>query len=585
MAIQKMYIEPESKDPWQSSVLDKDLVTSPGSPSNGDRYIIAGTGGDWSVGTIKDIAQYSSSAWMFITPLEGMKVYVDDEDKYYKYDGSTWAEDTSGAGGGLSNIIEDITPQLGGDLDMNGHSIGGNTEAQIDDAVAKKHTSNADTALGAQSENLDMNTHKIVGVVDPTNDQEVTTKKYVDDRVEKNQDNIMLNAFRIAVNGSLSQFNMVDGIVDEYEDESGIDTANSSNEDYDSTGDYYSPVVSSFDSSIKLILSFDGTDGATSVTDESQSAHTVIFNGNAQLDTAQKKFGTASLLLDGTGDYLTVPDSSDWDWVANNTDTWNIDWWFRTAEESHSYMFGLGDNSWNNYFTCHYNRATGTNTINWNLTLGGSTIFADSSTTGLVSANTWHHVLCVIQGTGSTKNYALYLDGNQVTYKSNATNATPFNQNFYIGDRLPGLGSNPMNGHMDEFRVRKSNYFSASPNVGLTDTITVPTSQYTKEASDMTLISDTFVAESAPDDGRIIILEEDISDITLNTDFKAWMTVDSGSNWHQGTLSDEGDYDAIKRILVADFDVSAQANTNIEYKLTTHNSKILRVHASGLSWK
>ena len=45
------------------------------------------------------------------------------------------------------------------------------------------HTQNADTALGAQSENLDMNTHKIVGVVDPTTNQEAVTKKYVDDNI------------------------------------------------------------------------------------------------------------------------------------------------------------------------------------------------------------------------------------------------------------------------------------------------------------------------------------------------------------------------------------------------------------------
>jgi len=43
------------------------------------------------------------------------------------------------------------------------------------------HTQNTDTALGAQTENLDMNTHKIVGVVDPATDQEAATKKYVDD--------------------------------------------------------------------------------------------------------------------------------------------------------------------------------------------------------------------------------------------------------------------------------------------------------------------------------------------------------------------------------------------------------------------
>lgn len=65
------------------------------------------------------------------------------------------------AGGGIYNIVEDTTPQLGGNLDMNGHNIGGNTEAQIDDAVAKKHSeshniaSHSDTtATGAELEEL-----------------------------------------------------------------------------------------------------------------------------------------------------------------------------------------------------------------------------------------------------------------------------------------------------------------------------------------------------------------------------------------------------------------------------------------------
>lgn len=76
-----------------------------------------------------------------------------------------------------------------GDIDMDSHDIDNvinfdaTTMASIVDAVDKKHTQNADTALGAQSEDLDMNTHKVVSVVDPVNDQEAATKKYVDDNV------------------------------------------------------------------------------------------------------------------------------------------------------------------------------------------------------------------------------------------------------------------------------------------------------------------------------------------------------------------------------------------------------------------
>jgi len=55
------------------------------------------------------------------------------------------------------------------------------TYAEAQDAVDKAHTQNTDTALGAQSEDLDMNTHKITGVVDPVSDQDAATKKYVGD--------------------------------------------------------------------------------------------------------------------------------------------------------------------------------------------------------------------------------------------------------------------------------------------------------------------------------------------------------------------------------------------------------------------
>lgn len=51
--------------------------------------------------------------------------------------------------------------------------------------------------------------------------------------------NILLNSFRIAVNGGLSVQNMVDGIVDEFEDETGVDLPTSTNETYDAADDFY----------------------------------------------------------------------------------------------------------------------------------------------------------------------------------------------------------------------------------------------------------------------------------------------------------------------------------------------------------
>jgi len=87
------------------------------------------------------------------------------------------------------NLIDKIIPKndgFTGLVDADQVIGGSNLPATVghtewDAAYSASHTQGTDTTLGAQTENLDMNTHKIVGVVDPTSDQEVATKKYVDD--------------------------------------------------------------------------------------------------------------------------------------------------------------------------------------------------------------------------------------------------------------------------------------------------------------------------------------------------------------------------------------------------------------------
>lgn len=52
--------------------------------------------------------------------------------------------------------------------------------------------------------------------------------------------NIGLLGFKIAVSESLTVYNLVDGIVDEFHDESGVDTSENANAAYDATNDLYS---------------------------------------------------------------------------------------------------------------------------------------------------------------------------------------------------------------------------------------------------------------------------------------------------------------------------------------------------------
>lgn len=74
-----------------TGALDKDLSAPPGSPAAGDVYIIAtGATGDWA-GHDGDIAYYDQ-LWRFISPQEGMGLWVCDEDVPYTYRGALWAK-------------------------------------------------------------------------------------------------------------------------------------------------------------------------------------------------------------------------------------------------------------------------------------------------------------------------------------------------------------------------------------------------------------------------------------------------------------------------------------------------------------
>ena len=57
---------------------------------------------------------------------------------------------------------------------------------------------------------------------------------------DTNAFNIGLLGFKHAVNNGLTIFNLVDGIVDEFHDESGVDTSENANAAYDATNDLYS---------------------------------------------------------------------------------------------------------------------------------------------------------------------------------------------------------------------------------------------------------------------------------------------------------------------------------------------------------
>ncbi|WP_088348513.1 MULTISPECIES: DUF2793 domain-containing protein [Rhodomicrobium] len=72
------------------SVLDRDLAAPPGSPADGDRYLIAASAtGAWS-GKDGKIAARQDGAWSFHAPREGWLLWIADEDIVLAFDGAAW---------------------------------------------------------------------------------------------------------------------------------------------------------------------------------------------------------------------------------------------------------------------------------------------------------------------------------------------------------------------------------------------------------------------------------------------------------------------------------------------------------------
>jgi hypothetical protein len=221
-------------------------------------------------------------------------------------------------------------------------------------------------------------------------------------------------------------------------------------------GDVYFPKVTA-------LLPFDGTNGATSTTDSSNSNHTVTFNGNASLSTAQSKFGGSSCYFDGTGDYLSFDASSNWDF---GTGDFTIEFWVRFSVGS-AYQ-----TLWDYGYTASAGiliQSSNGSSPKMMVYIEGSYITESSSP----SLSTWYHY-AIVRSSGTV---TIYRDGLSVASASMAGSlggiGTPPTIGVKAGTTLYGL-----NGYLDDFRITK----------GLaryTSTFTPPTTAHLTSAGDV----------------------------------------------------------------------------------------------------
>jgi hypothetical protein len=95
---------------------------------------------------------------------------------------------------------------------------------------------------------------------------------------------------------------------------------------------------------------------------------------------------------------------------------------------------------------------------------------------------------------------------------------------------------------------------------------------------EMTLIFDAKEAEGEPDESKALFIMEDIDAATLNTDIKAWASLDDGANYEQITLEDVGDYESDQHIITGTEALTDRNDQTTRLKITTENAKEIRIH-------
>jgi len=190
-------------------------------------------------------------------------------------------------------------------------------------------------------------------------------------------------------------------------------------------------------------------------------------HGNAQLSTAQKEFGTASGIFNGTNNTrVSTPDDTDWDATA---DDYTVDFWVMPATNptggTHpAQLIGqIQVDADGNWFIYLYSDRT--------LAVGKTGVSELQTGTFKLTADVWQHVAVTrTQSTGTTKIYVGGVEKASGTgsYWNNATGV------LNIGGE-PDSTDNSYIGYIDEIRVSKGI-------VRWTSGFTPPTSAYTTDS-------------------------------------------------------------------------------------------------------
>ena len=216
-----------------------------------------------------------------------------------------------------------------------------------------------------------------------------------------------------------------------------------------SSGRWYNLIqigVGGNDSYTKLLLHMNNP-GTSTFIDSSASAHTVTANGDA-IGTTTAKFGSGGVAFDGTGDYLAVTDSSEFD-IGISNEPFTAEAWAKSGDGTFAiFSRGGGTSGWDGTNGHQYLLDQQSGTLYWQWWTGTAPSNI-STASGVISDSAFTHVAITYDGTTTR----MFLDGVQKA-TSTAAYGKPTTSNITrIGQHA--AGGEDMLGVVDELCITK----------------------------------------------------------------------------------------------------------------------------------
>lgn len=205
--------------------------------------------------------------------------------------------------------------------------------------------------------------------------------------------------------------------------------------------------------------------------DTGRTAVTITAEGNAQISTAQSKFGGASALFDGTGD--RVYGATDYDYVNNS---WTFEAWVYPTDSTNKHIMSLSNLAENDLPGLSVYQVTTTLLVYSGNTTGGWR-WNTGNLTGALTVNGWQHIAVVKDGSV----WRVYVNGIQLYSGTPGGTMNP-PDTISFGGMYNGVAAawQDWPGYIDEARVSKS--------VRYTSNFTPATTPFVNDADTLLLL-------------------------------------------------------------------------------------------------